>query len=89
MLGESELKNVKQGQIIQLQRKGFFRCDVPYGPMSDLTSRERPLILFYIPDGHTNSSPVASAPKEVNSKETNKSKAVSCLFINSFLPTEL
>ncbi|KAH0558106.1 bifunctional glutamate/proline--tRNA ligase isoform X1 [Cotesia glomerata] len=75
MLGESELKNVKQGQIVQLQRKGFFRCDVPYGPMSDLTSRERPLILFYIPDGHTNSSPVASAPKEVNTKESNKSKA--------------
>lgn len=79
MFGEAELKNVKQGEIIQLQRKGFFRCDVTYAPMSDFTSRERPLILFYVPDGHTNSSPIsATASKETSNKETSKSnKAVS------------
>ncbi|XP_008548308.1 bifunctional glutamate/proline--tRNA ligase [Microplitis demolitor] len=74
MFGEAELKNVKQGEIIQLQRKGFFRCDVTYAPMSDFTSRERPLILFYVPDGHTNSSPIsATASKETSNKETSKS----------------
>ncbi|XP_012532883.1 bifunctional glutamate/proline--tRNA ligase [Monomorium pharaonis] len=53
MLGEVELKHVKKGEIIQLQRKGFFICDVPYAPMSPYSSREQPIILFHIPDGHT------------------------------------
>lgn len=51
MLGEMELKRVKKGEIIQLQRKGFFICDVPYA-WSHYSSREQPLILFHIPDGH-------------------------------------
>ncbi|XP_054001719.1 bifunctional glutamate/proline--tRNA ligase [Hylaeus anthracinus] len=53
MLGEEELKRVKKGEIIQLQRKGFFRCDVPYAAASPFSSREQPLVLFHIPDGHT------------------------------------
>lgn len=52
MLGEIALKHVEKGEIIQLQRKGFFRCDVPYAPISPFSSREQPLILFHIPDGH-------------------------------------
>ncbi|CAD1476646.1 unnamed protein product, partial [Heterotrigona itama] len=52
MLGEVALKRVEKGEIIQLQRKGFFRCDVPYAAISPFSSREQPLILFYIPDGH-------------------------------------
>lgn len=53
MLGEVELKRVKKGEIIQLQRKGFFICDIPYAPVSSYSSREQPIILFHIPDGHT------------------------------------
>ncbi|XP_071576746.1 bifunctional glutamate/proline--tRNA ligase-like [Temnothorax nylanderi] len=53
MLGEVELKRVKKGEIIQLQRKGFFICDVPYATISSYSSREQPIILFRIPDGHT------------------------------------
>ncbi|XP_018307906.1 bifunctional glutamate/proline--tRNA ligase isoform X2 [Mycetomoellerius zeteki] len=52
MLGEVELKRVKKGEIIQLQRKGFFICDVPYASNS-YSTREPPIILFHIPDGHT------------------------------------
>jgi len=52
MLGEMELQRVKKGEIIQLQRKGFFICDVPYASVSPYSSREQPLILFHIPDGH-------------------------------------
>lgn len=53
MLGEAELGRVKKGEIIQLQRKGFFRCDVPYAPASTHSFREQPLILFHIPDGRS------------------------------------
>lgn len=51
MLGEVELKRVKKGEIIELRRKGFFICDVPYAPVSPYSSREQPVILFHIPDG--------------------------------------
>ncbi|KYN04470.1 Bifunctional aminoacyl-tRNA synthetase, partial [Cyphomyrmex costatus] len=52
MLGEVELTRVKKGEIIQLQRKGFFICDVPYASNS-YSTQEQPIILFHIPDGHT------------------------------------
>ncbi|KAL2712821.1 bifunctional glutamate/proline--tRNA ligase [Vespula squamosa] len=58
MLGEAELHRVKKGEIIQLQRKGFFRCDVPYADISPFCCKERPLILFHIPDGHTASKSI-------------------------------
>ncbi|KAL0114050.1 hypothetical protein PUN28_011398 [Cardiocondyla obscurior] len=61
MLGEVELKRVKKGEIIQLQRKGFFICDVPYADISPYSSREQPVILFHIPDGHATPSSVAPA----------------------------
>ncbi|GAB1869130.1 Bifunctional aminoacyl-tRNA synthetase [Camponotus japonicus] len=50
--GEVEMKHVKKGEIIQLQRKGFFICDVPYAPVSSYSLRQQPVILFHIPDGH-------------------------------------
>lgn len=70
MLGEVELKRVKKGEIIQLQRKGFFICDVPYATVSPYSSREQPVILFHIPDGHT-STPTVSSNQQVK---------VSCMF---------
>ncbi|XP_076663274.1 glutamyl-prolyl-tRNA synthetase [Andrena cerasifolii] len=62
MLGEVELKRVKKGEIVQLQRKGFFRCDVPYAPASPFSSREQPLILFHVPDGHTTNTTKTASP---------------------------
>ncbi|XP_044264891.1 bifunctional glutamate/proline--tRNA ligase [Tribolium madens] len=59
MIGDPELKKLKKGDIIQLQRRGFFRVDVAYEPMDLATCKEQPIILFYIPDGHTKESPFA------------------------------
>ncbi|CAL9003118.1 unnamed protein product [Prunus brigantina] len=44
-LGDSNMRNLKQGDILQLERKGYYRCDVPYIRSS------KPIILFAIPDG--------------------------------------
>lgn len=51
VVGDPELRNLKEGDIIQIQRRGFFRVDVPYGERSPFTSKEQPIVLFYIPDG--------------------------------------
>ena len=40
------LSTVQAGDVIQLERKGFFRCDVAYGGSAD-----KPAVLFMIPDG--------------------------------------
>ncbi|OAD62174.1 Bifunctional glutamate/proline--tRNA ligase [Eufriesea mexicana] len=69
MLGEVGLKRVKKGEIIQLQRKGFFRCDIPYAPVSSFSSREQPVILFHIPDGHiTNTTKSISSTNLISNK---------------------
>lgn len=35
-------------QVVQLERKGFYRCDRPYGGSAD-----QPAVLYLIPDGRT------------------------------------
>ncbi|CAM9258053.1 unnamed protein product [Choristocarpus tenellus] len=46
-LGDPGLRNLKEGDVIQLERRGFFRVDKPYRGSS------KPLVLFMIPDGKT------------------------------------
>lgn len=83
MLGEVELKRVKKGEIIQLQRKGFFICDVPYAPMSPYSLRTQPVLLFHVPDGHmaipsknTVVNIAATAPVSVNTSHRIKVKLI-------------
>lgn len=88
MLGEIALKRVEKGEIIQLQRKGFFRCDVPYAAISPFSSREQPLILFHIPDGHvtdtTRSTETTSNINKLTSvKEISQENVCIILFLSS------
>uniref|UniRef100_A0A2A4J4S7 Bifunctional glutamate/proline--tRNA ligase n=1 Tax=Heliothis virescens TaxID=7102 RepID=A0A2A4J4S7_HELVI len=62
MLGEPELLKLKVGDIIQLQRRGFFRVDVASAPPSPHTSKATPLVLFHVPDGHTKEMPGQPKP---------------------------
>ncbi|KAH8330885.1 hypothetical protein KR067_008655 [Drosophila pandora] len=59
MLGDPELKKCKKGDIIQLQRRGFFKVDNAYAPPSGFSSVASPIILFSIPDGHTKDVPTS------------------------------
>ncbi|XP_015252640.1 PREDICTED: bifunctional glutamate/proline--tRNA ligase isoform X3 [Cyprinodon variegatus] len=71
MLGDPCLKSLKKGDIIQLQRRGFYICDQPYEPVSPNSCKESPVVLIYIPDGHTKEMPTAG------SKDKSKSQASS------------
>ncbi|KAM5238586.1 bifunctional glutamate/proline--tRNA ligase isoform 2-T2 [Ctenodactylus gundi] len=74
MLGDPCLKDLKKGDIIQLQRRGFFICDQPYEPVSPYSCKEAPCILIYIPDGHTKEMPTSGSKEktkvEITKKET-------------------
>uniref|UniRef100_A0A8C8BA69 Bifunctional glutamate/proline--tRNA ligase n=1 Tax=Otus sunia TaxID=257818 RepID=A0A8C8BA69_9STRI len=71
MLGDPCLRDLKKGDIIQLQRRGFFICDQPYEPVSPYSCKDAPCILIYIPDGHTKEMPT-SGSKEKTKAETAK-----------------
>ncbi|XP_054432576.1 bifunctional glutamate/proline--tRNA ligase isoform X2 [Pteronotus mesoamericanus] len=73
MLGDPCLKDLKKGDIIQLQRRGFFICDQPYEPVSPHSCRDAPCVLIYIPDGHTKEMPT-SGSKEKTKVETVKNE---------------
>ncbi|CRL04183.1 CLUMA_CG017290, isoform A [Clunio marinus] len=73
MLGDPELKKCKKGDIIQLQRRGFFKVDQAWAPASQFSGVERPIVLFFIPDGHTKEMPTSGLSKKVQATE-NKEK---------------
>ncbi|GMT26999.1 hypothetical protein PFISCL1PPCAC_18296, partial [Pristionchus fissidentatus] len=58
MVGEPAIAAVKKGDIIQLQRKGFYIVDHPYVAKSEFTGAETPLLLIAIPDGSAQPSKV-------------------------------
>ena len=48
------LRTVQAGEVVQLERKGFYRCDKAYGGSDD-----KPAVLFYIPDGKASKTSAA------------------------------
>nr|XP_020664116.1 bifunctional glutamate/proline--tRNA ligase isoform X5 [Pogona vitticeps] len=78
MLGDPCLKDLKKGDIIQLQRRGFYICDQPYEPISPYSCKEAPCVLIYVPDGHTKEMPT-SGSKEKAKAETAKKEASTTL----------
>ncbi|NP_001275581.1 bifunctional glutamate/proline--tRNA ligase [Danio rerio] len=75
MIGDPCLKDLKKGDIIQLQRRGFYICDQPYEPISPHSCRESPCVLLYIPDGHTKEMPTAGSKDKSKSQPAKPVKA--------------
>uniref|UniRef100_A0A3Q3RSZ4 Bifunctional glutamate/proline--tRNA ligase n=1 Tax=Mastacembelus armatus TaxID=205130 RepID=A0A3Q3RSZ4_9TELE len=75
MLGDPCLKNLKKGDIIQLQRRGFYICDQPYEPISPNSCKESPCVLLYIPDGHTKEMPTSGSKDKSKSQSSNNARA--------------
>eukprot|EP00823_Brevimastigomonas_motovehiculus_P007166 TRINITY_DN6170_c0_g1_i1.p1 TRINITY_DN6170_c0_g1~~TRINITY_DN6170_c0_g1_i1.p1 ORF type:complete len:759 (-),score=177.88 TRINITY_DN6170_c0_g1_i1:124-2400(-) len=63
-LGEPALKNLKQGEVVQLQRIGFFYCDRAY------ESKEKPMVLHGMPTGRA--KPMSNASTAVAKREEPK-----------------
>ncbi|XP_013406588.1 bifunctional glutamate/proline--tRNA ligase isoform X2 [Lingula anatina] len=78
MVGDPELMSLKKGDMIQIQRRGYFVCDSPYEPPSRYTSLASPCVLINIPDGHVKEMPKAGSkhkePKDTGAKEKAQSK---------------
>ena len=57
-LGDPNMRTLQKGDIIQLERKGYFIVDIP------LVRSGQPITLFSIPDGRqkSTSSPPAAKP---------------------------
>lgn len=73
MMGDPELKKCKKGDIIQLQRRGFFKVDEAYAPPSVVSGVSSPIILFSIPDGHTKDVPSSGLKMNANAQSDSKS----------------
>lgn len=80
MLGDPGLADLKKGDIIQLQRRGYYICDRPAGQFSIHTGTQSPCILINIPDGHQKDTSTAGSKHKEESKTSNK--------VNLFLVSE-
>ncbi|XP_003382179.1 putative proline--tRNA ligase [Trichinella spiralis] len=69
MVGEWAMCQINKGDIVQLQRKGFYICDQPYSASSPYTGLPSPLILFNIPDGHVKDLPTGVMATKPASKK--------------------
>ena len=76
MYGDPCLKDLKKGDIIQLQRRGYYICDQPFEPISEFTGKCGPCVLLNIPDGHQKEMPTAGSKhkQEGSAKEKSQSK---------------
>ncbi|VDD83405.1 unnamed protein product [Mesocestoides corti] len=59
--GDPQLRHLRSGDIIQIQRKGFFICDRPYMACHEATGKESPCVLIFIPDGATKARPTTGS----------------------------
>lgn len=48
-LGDVNMRNLQKGDVLQLERKGYYIVDVPFDPQQPL----QPIVLFNIPDGRS------------------------------------
>lgn len=49
VVGDAGLKTLQEHDIVQLERRGYFRVDRPY------FSEDKPIVLYMIPDGKSKS----------------------------------
>ena len=63
MIGDHEFKKLAKGDIIQIQRRGYFIVDSEYKAPTPHTGKPKPIVLIAIPDGTPTSY---GPPKAIN-----------------------
>ena len=53
VVGDTNLRTASQGDIIQLERRGYYIIDVAFDPENP----QNPMVLFNIPDGRSKNMP--------------------------------
>ena len=90
MLGDHCLAELKKGDMIQLQRRGYYICDQPYSPVSRYTGKESPCVLIQIPDGHTKEMKTSGSKHKdlqaLSEKEVSSAKSSSLSLWGSVVP---
>lgn len=64
LLGDSEMKSLRKGDIIQISRRGYFIVDEAFKPAADAAVKDgvlsgQHLVLFNIPEGNKRESPTS------------------------------
>lgn len=49
LAGDPNMRTLQKGEVLQLERKGYYVVDEPYG----VKGPGRPMVLFAIPDGRS------------------------------------
>ena len=62
-LGDANMKSLVKGDVLQLERRGYFIVDMPLSPVPPVPGTASPIVLFAIPDGRGKS--VVSPPLPV------------------------
>lgn len=90
VIGDPELKKCKHGDIIQIQRKGFFKVDNAYAPASPYTGVVSPVVLYEIPDGSAKEKVIQQQSKQQSKQPAKQDnlKPVS-FFLVRFDPDEI
>lgn len=57
-LGDANMRNLQKGDVLQLERKGYYIVDVPY------LRKEKPVTLISIPDGRQKDTKQAAPAKK-------------------------
>ena len=65
-LADPNVRNVKRGEIVQFERKGYYRCDKPY------TSADSGAVFFLVPDGRQTKAQAAKTTAKKAAKVASK-----------------
>lgn len=59
--GDANMRELRKGHVLQLERKGYYIVDVPAAPAQP-GQPGQPAVLFTIPDGHQKKQSPPAAP---------------------------
>ncbi|CAH8545842.1 unnamed protein product [Schistosoma turkestanicum] len=88
LLGDPDMRHIKKGDIIQIQRRGFYICDAPYESVCLATGHESPCVLINIPDGSSKDDTAVTKSETVSSAKSGSVKTNKVVKLDNLTPEE-